>query len=29
MSFTMKTTLGLYGFIMGVIALGMNGHLPH
>jgi hypothetical protein len=29
MSFTMKMSLALYGFIMGVIALGLNGHLSH
>jgi hypothetical protein len=28
MSFTMKISLALYTFIMGVIALGLNGHLP-
>ncbi len=29
MSFTMKVSLLLYAFIMGVIALGLNGHFPH
>ena len=29
MSFTMKMSLALYAFIMGVIALGLNGHVPH
>jgi hypothetical protein len=29
MSFTMKLSLALYAFIMGVIALGLNGHMPH
>jgi hypothetical protein len=29
MSFTMKMSLVIYTFIMGVIALGLNGHFPH
>jgi hypothetical protein len=29
MSFTMKLSLMIYAFIMGVIALGLNGQFPH
>jgi hypothetical protein len=29
MSFTMKISLMLYAFILGVIALGLNGQFPH